>query len=246
MKSIILAAGRGSRMMGLTTSKPKCLVEVNGKPILDWQLEILKGVDQIDEIGIVTGYLNTHLKRENITNFYNSDWSNSNMVMSLLVADEWLSNYECIISYSDIIYESQTINILKACEGNISIVYDVNWQQLWNLRFQDPLSDAETFKLTQNKQYLQEIGNTASCVNEIEGQYMGLLKFTPNGWNMAKKVLDALPLKHKSKLHMTTLLQHLIELGYQIAAVPTTGRWAEIDTATDLKVAERIFRDDDL
>ena len=43
MKAIILAAGRGSRLLSLTEDRPKCLVEAGGKPLLAWQIEALRG-----------------------------------------------------------------------------------------------------------------------------------------------------------------------------------------------------------
>ena len=55
MKANILAAGRGSRMKHLTDERPKCLIEFNGKPLLEWQLEAIRAAG-IDEIGIITGY----------------------------------------------------------------------------------------------------------------------------------------------------------------------------------------------
>ena len=55
MKAIILAAGRGSRMKKLTNDKPKCLVKLHGKPLLEWQLESMRK-SGISEIAIVTGY----------------------------------------------------------------------------------------------------------------------------------------------------------------------------------------------
>ena len=39
---IILAAGRGSRMSNLTEERPKCMVELAGKPLLHWQLSALR------------------------------------------------------------------------------------------------------------------------------------------------------------------------------------------------------------
>ena len=40
--SIILAAGEGKRLRPLTNDKPKCLVELFGKTLLEWQLSIFK------------------------------------------------------------------------------------------------------------------------------------------------------------------------------------------------------------
>ena len=55
MKAIILAAGRGSRMKNMTDERPKCLVELGGKPLLEYQLTALRQAG-INEIAVVTGY----------------------------------------------------------------------------------------------------------------------------------------------------------------------------------------------
>ncbi len=54
-KAVILAGGYGKRLRPLTNDKPKPLVEVAGKPILEWQLLWLKGYN-IDTIFILSGY----------------------------------------------------------------------------------------------------------------------------------------------------------------------------------------------
>ena len=55
MKSIILAAGKGTRLKELTKSKPKCLVKIQGKSIIEYQLEIFDNF-KFDEILLVAGY----------------------------------------------------------------------------------------------------------------------------------------------------------------------------------------------
>ena len=101
MKAIILAAGRGSRMKHLTDTQPKCLVELNGKSLLDWQLKALRDAG-ITEIAIVTGYRRQLLVNRGLIEFYNPRWAETNMVSSLACADEWLTTEPCIVSYSDI------------------------------------------------------------------------------------------------------------------------------------------------
>ena len=87
MKAIILAAGRGSRMKDLTDERPKCLVELRGKPLLEWQLEALREAG-INEIAIVTGYKRELLVNRGLTEFHNPRWAETQMVSSLACAEE--------------------------------------------------------------------------------------------------------------------------------------------------------------
>lgn len=82
MKAIILAAGRGSRMGGLTDTQPKGLVSLRGKPLLEWQLASLRAAG-IHEIALVTGYRHEALSPYGLPMFHNPDWRRTNMVTSL-------------------------------------------------------------------------------------------------------------------------------------------------------------------
>jgi NDP-sugar pyrophosphorylase family protein len=55
MQAVILAAGRGTRMVELTESVPKPMLDVLGKPLLEYKLEALP--EEIDEVIIIVGYL---------------------------------------------------------------------------------------------------------------------------------------------------------------------------------------------
>ena len=98
-KGIILAAGRGSRMGGLTSEKPKSLFELDGKPLIETQIEAM-ALNNITNVGIVTGYKCEMLTGYGSAQFFNERWHETQMVSSLECASEWLSNSNFIISYS--------------------------------------------------------------------------------------------------------------------------------------------------
>lgn len=238
MKALILAAGRGSRMRHLTDDRPKGLVPLDGEALIARQRAALTAAGAT-EIGIVTGYRADLLAPFADTTFHNPDWEVTQMVTSLACAADWLITAPVIVSYSDIFYTPQTVTALMAATAPLAISYDPDWEALWAGRFDDPLDDAETFRLAPDGVHLAEIGNTPETVAEVEGQYMGLLRFTPAGWAAAQGVRAGLPDADRDCLHMTGLLQHLIAAGERIAAVACQGPWGEIDSVDDLALYER-------
>ena len=236
MKGIILAAGRGSRMGDLTKNLPKCRATLHGKELIQRQLESLRGAG-IHEIAVVRGYLAETFDL-NLTYFENQRWAETNMVISLVAAKDWLERDTCIASYSDIIYSKDAVNRLKDTSGDIVIIYDPHWEKLWSMRFEDPLSDAETFKLVDDR--VVEIGNQANSIREIEGQYIGLLKFTPKGWTQVKDYLSQYDQAYQDRIDMTKLLQGLIDAGVEVRARPISDQWFEIDTDKDLELASKL------
>jgi len=235
MKAIILAAGRGSRMKNLTDERPKCLVELRGKALLEWQLKALHEAG-ISEIAIVTGYKRELLADRGLIEFHNPRWAETNMVSSLACAQEWLQAAPCIVSYSDIFYSSQAVKSLIDCSASLAVTYDPNWLELWTQRFGNPLLDAETFRLNSDNT-LAEIGNKPKSVQEVQGQYMGLLGFTPEGWSEVLRIRADLLSAACDRMHMTGTLQRVIEAGnIAIAAIPYEFEWGEVDSAEDLRV----------
>jgi choline kinase len=158
------------------------------------------------------------------------------MVVTLTCASALLLNDTCIVSYADIVYNASHIEKLILATGDIVLTYDRLWESLWQERFTDPLSDAETFK--EKRGQLLEIGDKAQSMTEIAGQYMGLLKFTPKGWKIVEKQLNKLSQNQLDRLDMTALLRLLLEQGVAINVVPVEGKWCEVDSEHDLRLYE--------
>lgn len=98
MKSIILAAGGGSRLLPLTATTPKCLVSVGGRAILDHQLDAVAAAG-IEEVVVVGGYrvdrVATHIAANtrdlNIELIVNPFWSVASSISSVWAARDHLS-----------------------------------------------------------------------------------------------------------------------------------------------------------
>lgn len=240
IKGIILAAGRGSRMGALTTEQPKCMTVLDGKPLVQWQLDALSG-GGVQKVAIVRGYLGDTFSLP-VPYFDNRRWAETNMVMSLAQARTWLRQTTCVVSYSDIVYGQDSVTRLIEARGDIVIAHDPCWRRLWELRFEDPLKDAETFRIDVDGRLL-EIGNRAADMDEIEGQYMGLLRFSPCGWQSVEDLLAELPPGEADRLDMTSLLQRLLKRGVPIQTVAIAEPWYEVDSETDLRLyQEKFFR----
>ncbi|MDN6857487.1 phosphocholine cytidylyltransferase family protein [Pseudomonas sp. CAN2814] len=236
MKAIILAAGRGSRMRQLTDERPKCLVPLQGRALLDWQLEALR-LGGASEIAVVTGYRRECLADRGLVEFHNPHWARTNMVSSLACAQEWLGSEACLVSYSDLFYQPSAVRLLAASSAPLAITYDPAWRALWEARFDDPLSDAETFRVSADGQLL-EIGQRPTQIEAIQGQYMGLLRFTPSAWAELLRVRQLLDDSQCDALHMTGALQAIIQAGRQeVLAIPYRGLWGEIDSSQDLQAS---------
>ena len=182
MKAIILAAGEGKRLRPLTNNTPKCLVNLFGKSLLQWQIETFRSC-QIDDISVVTGYLNEMIKFENITYFENPNFKTTNMVETLFCAKEKLSD-SVIVSYGDIIFEKNVLQKLIDSDDGLSVVIDKNWKKYWETRFDNPLNDAESLVLDDG--YISNIGQKVNSIDQIQGQYIGLMKFQKNYQNDCK------------------------------------------------------------
>ncbi|OEF97721.1 NTP transferase domain-containing protein [Desulfuribacillus alkaliarsenatis] len=119
---IIAAAGMGNR---LGYGIPKCLVEVLGKKIIEYQLDLLKDVPNVR---IVVGYREKQVLedikkiRKDIIFVRNPSFKDTTTLQSLYLATKGLED-SCIIMDGDTIYERESFNqFMKACEDNVPTI----------------------------------------------------------------------------------------------------------------------------
>ena len=237
LKAVILAAGEGTRLRPYTLDRPKCLVEVDGVSLLDRQLAVLAS-EAIQHIVLIGGYRVEMLERAGIELRINPRFAETNMVWTLFCAEDDLEG-DVLLCYGDIVYSREILQALLKSKADIAVAIDLDWESYWRARNENPLDDAETLKLATDWRIL-EIGQKPKTLAEIEGQYMGLMKFSAKGVQLLKKtfhdaktagVLRGKPLE---MAYMTDLLQAMIDLNCRLDAVPVHGGWVEVDTVSDL------------
>jgi L-glutamine-phosphate cytidylyltransferase len=237
--AVILAAGRGSRLSPFTADRPKCLVSIGGRTLLERQVAALRAAGA-RRVGVATGWHAEMFDDIGLPTFHNPGWADTTMVESLAAADEWLRSEPVLVSYGDIVYTVDTVRALARCAATLAISYDPHWESLWRRRFDRPLDDAETF-VRDDAGLLVDIGGRPSTVAEVQGQYLGLLRFTPRSWNVVRD-LRSTDTAAKA-LDMTGLLRRLVhDRLLPITTVPAEGPWCEFDHPSDITVGLDILR----
>jgi len=237
-KVILLVAGEGKRLRPYTLDRPKCMVEIDGISLIDRQLSVLKA-EGLDNIVMVGGYKSEVLKREGVKLKLNPRYYETNMVWTLFSVEEELDG-DVIVSYGDIVYSREILQALLESTADIAVIIDKEWEGYWRARNEDPLDDAETLKLRADGT-IREIGQSPQALDEIEGQYIGLMKFSAQGVSQMKETFYAavesgeLLGKPIENSYMTDLLQALINSDKLVTSIPVYGDWVEIDTVSDLK-----------
>lgn len=244
-RALILAAGQGTRLRPFTDDRPKCLVEYADRPLLEWQLETL-GRAQIDDITVVTGYRADQIERMGVATLHNPRFDCTNMVATMACgAPIFDGRDDLVIAYSDILYETKVVQQLVESPAPLATVIDLDWRSLWELRMEDPLADAETLKLDPDGNLI-ELGRKPQSSDEIEGQYIGMTHVSAAfAEEFLRSYLELDPQgpydgKDRDNMYMTSFLQHMIDSGRPVKAVPIHKGWLEFDTVEDLETYRRL------
>ena len=123
---IVLAASRGHQLKHLTKNKPKCMLDIQGKPLLERLTSTLKK-DNIGKISIVSGYKNSVIEENNnlsnLNIIHNKNYAKTGELFSLNKLSNEIKD-DCIITYGDIVFRKYILDALLSTKGEIVIVVD--------------------------------------------------------------------------------------------------------------------------
>jgi choline kinase len=249
MRAIIIAAGRGRRLMPTTADTPKCFAEVQGKRILDWDIEAL-AASGIRDICFIGGYRIDKVRAEypQFTFRHNDDWENNNILASLMYAEDMMDE-PFICSYSDILFTAGVIKTLLENPADIALSVDTRWLDRYEHRSNHPPTDAE--KVTVKNGSVTRVHRGIET-DAAYGEYTGLAKFSRAGaaalkdhYHRARTLYAGKPFREAAvfeKAYLILLFQEMIEAGVTMAHADTPGNYIEVDTQEDFELAQRTWR----
>lgn len=247
-KSLIVAAGLGSRLKKHTENLPKCMLDFNGKTLLQRQVQAYNDCG-IKDITVIRGYKKEKINYKNLNYVSNDDFKNNNILNSIFYAEKVI-NGNIIISYSDILFESNVVQRLLESEHDISVVVDIDWRGYYVGRKDHPLSEAENVIFNSNNQVLK-IGKIGTQKEEVHGEFIGMIKLTNRGteifkenFHRVKKLYWDKPFQRAAifqKAYLTDMIQELVDIGVKVHCVIIERGWKEIDTVEDYQKALKEF-----
>jgi len=249
MNAIIIAAGSGKRISDDVKSIPKSMISVNGKPIIGFQIDVLKK-SGINEIFIITGKYYEKFDAENVQYIHDKEHEEHDILGSLMEAREFLKD-DVLILYSDIIFEKKILQQILESKADISIAVDMDWRKHYKDRSEHPESEAENILLNSNEKIIEIRKNIKNEKMKI-GEFLGIMKVSNQGAEIFIEKYDNVSKKHEgmfhnassvSKAYLTDMLQELIDSNINIEPIFVEGKWCEIDTMQDLEIAEKMFND---
>ncbi len=229
MMGLILAAGAGTRMENSTT--PKCLLNLDGLSIIEYQLQCFKEFG-INDIVMVVGFNSDMIKERvgtNVKYVSNLNYKTTNNLYSMWEAHRSI-NDDFICIYSDLLFHKE---ILKNCidsQSDVCLMVEKKMRE-------------ETMRVKIQDDRIIQV-NKLIPFDNADGNFIGMAKFRKAEKKFLFAEINELIQMGNQQSYYTSAIEKMISKGRLINYAYTAGYpWVDIDTIGELSDAKTIFRD---
>ena len=244
-RAIVLAASRGSALGELTDQRPKTMVAIAGRPLLQHIVDAYNAAS-VKRISVVRGYRKDAVDLPNLEYVDNDDFGETSELVSLglaLAADPD-DETDLLVSFGDVLFSPFLLEMIEEAEEPFAIIVDTDWRHSVNRgRAADYVACTEPYsrKVYQRHILLTEAGESLDEA-EIHGEWTGILRVSAAATPALREAVSDLlkaPEGKTAKLH--GLLSELVKRGNPIRVLFTNGHWLDVDSLEDV-VAASSFR----
>ena len=240
-RAIVLAASRGSALSRLTDERPKTMVDIKGRPLLQHIVDAYNSVG-VKDISVVRGYRKEAVNLPNLNYVDNDDYTDTSELVSLGLAldvdhDDTADLFVC---YGDVLFSPFLLEMVEAVEEPFSIIVDADWRYSANrARAADYVTCTEPYtRQVFQRQVLLTAAGEGMDEAEIHGEWTGILRASAAAIPALEEAVSALlktPEARTAKLHH--LLCELVRRGNPTRVLFTWGRWLDVDSLDDVVAA---------
>ena len=236
MKAIILSAGQGSRLGHLVDERPKCLIDFNGRPLLDRQLDTLEA-NGVHEVVVVTGFHDDRVEEAlanrsggpNVRTIFNPFFKVADNTGSLYMAREELSG-DCLVWNGDTLVSNALMKRVVANDrSGICVTID-----------RKDSYDDDDMKVVEEDGRLKAIGKRLD-LETVNAESIGLLSFRAGGAERFREAIEhALRTPEGTTIWYLRVIHHLAQSSDVWTFDINGEEWGEVDFPPDVEAAREL------
>jgi len=233
-KAVILSAGKGSRLLPLTAERPKCLIDLNGRSLLEWQLDALQGAG-VDDIVVVTGFAEETVaevaaRRIGVRTLFNPFYHVADNLGSVWMARAELDRDTLLLNGDTLISPRLLARVLEASLGPIAVTVD-----------EKESYDADDMKVLRDGDRLRRIGKALEA-GQYNAESIGLIAFRGEGPRLfADQVERMMRQPDGTRRWYLRAIDALAQAGADVRTVSIRGEeWQEVDFPEDVESAKAL------
>jgi len=230
---------------------PMAMLDINGKPLLQRQMEILN-LSGVGDVTFISGYRSDLLGVDGVKVATNPDWKSTGEMKSIGCADPAYDG-RTLLAYSDILFDQDALAKLLGTEAGIAIMVDRTYDSKADKL--DRMADLVELKsapahgrrsLERTPGRVVKIGKKVPA-DQANCEFAGLALFDKSGFERLLNVYREVLTKHGNKpfheasspvtASLTDMLQELINQGEEVVGVEVSSGWMEIHSFNDYKLA---------
>ncbi|MCM3292248.1 phosphocholine cytidylyltransferase family protein [Paenibacillus sp. MER 180] len=221
MKAILLAAGRGTRISRMIEEIPKCVLPVDGIPLI--RRSVMMFLERNIQPIVCVGYCETKiyeaLEGLDVTYYYNPFYDVTNSIASFWFAKEELTD-DTIIMNGDVYIDNDILNLIIETEKECALMVDTGRTEVGD------------YFLTLENGYIKKYGKNLP-LRERTCEYVGIGKIKGKFLVEFKEKLDSLIGSQQHQLWWENILYSFVE-EKNIETIDVKGMfWSEIDYFDD-------------
>ncbi|MEK6607870.1 MAG: phosphocholine cytidylyltransferase family protein [Myxococcota bacterium] len=235
--AVILVAGEGTRLRPYTLTRPKCLLEVGGKTLLDWSVDAIAACG-VRRIVLVVGYLEEQV-RQHAARFgggavevrfaLNARYATTNNIVSAQIAREHVGAGGLLLLDGDLVFETRALARLLDAPGEAVLMLH-----------RVPLGDEEMKIRADTDGRVKAVGKHLPIAGAL-GESVGVARMAPSATDAFWSAISALVDAGRTDAWYEDAFQRCIDDGVEYRVADVTGlRCMEIDTAADLAAAQAL------